>query len=64
MLDFDPDQRRMLMNKLPDAANLAVGALVFGQFIGARPVSWGLIAVGLWTWAALIGLALVIGRRH
>jgi len=30
-------QRRMLMDKLPDAANLALGGMVFGQFLGDRP---------------------------
>ena len=32
MVGLTTEQRRMLMDKLPDAANLALGALVFGQF--------------------------------
>ena len=32
MVGLTREQRRMLIDKLPDAANLALGGLVFGQF--------------------------------
>ncbi len=50
----------MLVDKLPDAANLAIGALVFGQLLGGELFSqWlALLGLGLWalfmTWAALL----------
>jgi hypothetical protein len=55
------EQRRMLIDKLPDAANLSLGALVFGQFLGERPFSIPLAILGLVTWAAFFGGAFVIG---
>ena len=39
MVRFTQEQRQMLIDKLSDAANLALGALVFGQFLGDRPFS-------------------------
>jgi hypothetical protein len=33
MLVLKDKQRELLANKLPDAGNLAVGALFFGQFL-------------------------------
>jgi hypothetical protein len=50
----------MIMDKLPDAANLALGGLVFGQFLGDRPFSPGVAVLGLGTWAVLVGCAFAI----
>jgi hypothetical protein len=46
----------MLADKLPDSANLALGALVFGQFL-ATSFSWMLAVVGVVLWALFMGLA-------
>jgi hypothetical protein len=62
MVRFSQKQRAMLLDKLADAANLALGALVFGQFLGDRPFSFGVAAFGLTAWFALLGWALVLGR--
>lgn len=40
----------MLGDKLPDAANLALGALVFAQFLEDRPFSRQLAAAGIGIW--------------
>ncbi len=59
MLILKGAQRAMFADKLPDAANLALGALVFGQFLGETfsPLM-AVSGVGLWAffmgWAALI----------
>jgi hypothetical protein len=53
----------MLMDKLPDAANLALGALVFGQFLGNRPFSPLVAAVGMVAWLALLAWALLLGQE-
>lgn len=45
----------MVAEKLLDAANIAIGGLVFGQFVSGQPFSIGLAGVGFWLW--LIGLA-------
>jgi hypothetical protein len=51
----------MLIDKLPDAANLALGALVFGQFVGDGPFSFPVAALGTVTWAVLLACAFVLG---
>lgn len=60
MLDLKQAQRDMLVDKLPDAANLAAGALFFGQFLGDRPFSLILAMSGIAAWAVLIVWALVL----
>jgi len=52
----------MLMDKLPDAANLALGGMVFGQFLGDRPFSPSLAAIGVAAWLALLGWAFRLGK--
>jgi len=63
MVELTSEQRQMLIDKLPDAANLALGALVFGQFLGDRPFSLGVATLGTGAWAVLLGAAFVLGRR-
>ncbi len=53
----------MLIDKLPDAANLALGALVFGQFLGDEPFSLVKAAGGLAGWFVLLGCAFALGGR-
>ena len=60
MIRLKSRQRTLLLEKVPDVANLAVGALVFGQFIGEQPFSIGLAFVGIATWSVLIAFPLVI----
>ena len=43
------------------AANLALAAMVFGQFLGGRPFSTTVAILGIATWAVLVGCAFVIG---
>ena len=62
MVRFSQKQRALLLDKLADAANLALGALVFGQFLGDGPFSFGVATFGLTAWAALLGWALFFGR--
>jgi hypothetical protein len=63
MLLFDDGQRALLADKLPDAANLAAGALFFGQFLSDRPFSLGMAIAGIASWAALVSWGLVLARR-
>ena len=64
MVGFTKEQRRMLMDKLPDAANLALGALVFGQFLQGRPFSRLLAAAGVAVWFGLLAWAMLLGREN
>ncbi len=63
MLRLNQRQRELLADKLCDAANLAAGALVFGQFL-APGFSAILAAAGLIAWVALIGWGLAVARRR
>lgn len=63
MLELNREQRAVLADKLPDAASVAAGALVFGQFLGDRPFSPGLALVGIGVWASLIVFSLALARR-
>ena len=62
MVGLTLEQRRMLIDKLPDAANLALGALVFGQFLQERLFSRWLAAAGVAIWLGLLGWAIFLGR--
>jgi hypothetical protein len=61
MLRWDQRQRAMFADKLPDVANLALGALVFGQFLGQQ---FSLLAAvtGLVLWVGLMGWAVHFAR--
>jgi hypothetical protein len=53
----------MLIDKLPDTGNLALGALVFGQYISDRPFSLRLAIVGCVGWVALFAWGLLLGEK-
>lgn len=62
MLRWNAEQRHVLVDKLPDAANLVVGALFVAQFLGDRPFSLALALSGIAAWAALMGFALNVAK--
>lgn len=57
MVELSTAQRAVLVDKLPDAANLAVGALFFGQFLSERAFSPYVALSGLTLWILLVGFA-------
>jgi hypothetical protein len=59
MLRLKRKQRQVLVDKVPDVANLVVGALFLGQFLSERPFSLMLALSGIAGWAVLIGLTLM-----
>lgn len=65
MLRFKPRQRAVIVEKLPDLANIIAGVFVIGQFVGDEPASLWLIAAGLAMWISLAVLTLVVaGGNH
>ena len=60
MLVLKPAQRALFAEKLPDAANLALGALVFGQLLGDDLFSPWIALVGLGLWIFFIGCAVIV----
>lgn len=63
MLELRTKQRAVLVDKLSDAANVAAGALVFGQFLGEHFFSWRVALAGIGVWLVLIGFAIALARK-
>lgn len=47
VIRFNEDHRRLYAYKLVDLANIAIGALVFGQILSERGVSFRVTLMGL-----------------
>ena len=60
MLRLTPQQRAVIVEKLPDLANLVAGVLVLGQFVGEEPASGWRMIVGIAIWAGIAGVTLLI----
>ena len=63
MLEWNKEQRRVLIDKLADAANVAAGGLLFGQFLSDRPFSTVTALCGIGAWVLLMGWSLHLARR-
>jgi len=63
MLDFNRRQRALAADKLLDVGNVAVGGMVFGQFLADRPFSIALAIVGLSVWVTLFVLSVALEGR-
>ena len=63
MLGLTREQRAMLAEKLLDLGNLFVGGFVIARALDDRPLSWSLLAIGLFSWLGFIGVALFIARQ-
>lgn len=44
---LDEKKKELLANKLLDLANIAAGALIFGQFLSESPVNKVLFVIGI-----------------
>lgn len=64
MLEFQSRQREVLVETLRELANIAVGALGFGQVLSDRPLSPVLALVGTGVWLGLLVGAMVFAREH
>ena len=62
MLRLRKRQRAILVEKIPDLANLAAAALIFGQFVSGQRFSLVIAVVGVLTWAGMIAWTLIIAR--
>ena len=57
-----PAQRAMFVDKLPDAANLALRGMVFGQYLAPR-TSLTLAAFGMALWGVLMAWAAFLAKE-
>ncbi len=60
MLRLTDAQRAVLVQAIPAVANLAVGAMVFGQFLRQQPFSTGLAAAGIAFWFVFVGVTVLL----
>ena len=63
MLELNREQRRVLTDKLPDGANIAAGALVFGQFLSSQTFSPLAALTGAGMWVILLAVALLLAKE-
>lgn len=63
MLEFSGRQREVLIDKLADAANLALGGLLFAQFVSGQSFSTRVAFAGLATWIGLRGWTMVLAKE-
>ena len=63
MLDLTPEQQQLLFDKLPDAANVILGAVVLGPFLGQGRFTISRVVGGLGLWLFAFGVCFVAGRR-
>jgi len=64
MLELSPAQRVLLAETLRDIANVAAGAMVFGQFLTERPFSPSLGVLGMAVWICLVVSAIAVAGRR
>ena len=64
MLRLKSGQRILLRDKLADAANVAIAALFFGQFLSEQPFSVVLAVIGLSSWAIMMAGALYFATEE
>jgi hypothetical protein len=57
MLQLSHRQRDLFAEKAIDLANIAAGALVFGQFLSEEGFRWSILAVGAMCYVFLIAFA-------
>lgn len=65
MVRFNDSRRAVLTQAFVAAANLGLGALVFGQFLREQPFSSGLAAagIGIWFWFVAMAVAVAGGKQ-
>lgn len=60
MVRLTDAQRTVLTQALPAVAHVALGALVFGQFLREQPFSFWLATAGLGIWLSCVSAAVAI----
>ena len=62
MLRLNDAQRTVLVQAFPAVAHLAVGGLVFGQFLSEQPYSVPLALIAVVGWLVCVSLAVIIAK--
>jgi hypothetical protein len=64
MLVFGERQRAVWIDTLSQAANVAAGGMLFGQFVSERPFSWSLACAGIGAWIVLLLWSTFLARNR
>ena len=64
MLELSEKRRAFIADKLADTANVAAGALVFGQFLADDVISPVRLLIGFGFWMTLMVCAVVLTERN
>ena len=61
-----PPRKELLAEKLLDVANIAVAAMIFGQFVSGQPfrVGVGVLAVVLWAFLYCVSYFYLLKERE
>ena len=62
MVVLSPQQRRIVAETLRDIANVAAGAMVFGQFVAGTTFSTRLALSGVVVWVVLVVCSIVAAK--
>jgi len=62
MLRLAQEQRKLLAETVRDIANIAAGAMVFGQFLGTEMFSLSTAVGGLVLWVGFVSWAIILAR--
>jgi hypothetical protein len=60
MIKLKREQRSLLAAKVADVANVAAGALIFGQALSGTAFSVKLAIVGIGAWLAMTAAAVIV----
>ena len=63
MVVLGKTRRALLARQVSDVANLAIAALVFGQFIGSRQLSVLPMVFGFGLWLILVAMAIGVAGK-
>ena len=64
MVRLKKEQRALLAETLRDIANIAAGAMVFGQFLADTMFSTGVAFGGLTLWVVFVGCAILLASER
>jgi hypothetical protein len=62
MLRLSERQRDVLIDNLPDTANLALGGMLFAQFVGGQMFSTLVALAGAVVWMVLMGSSIMLAK--
>jgi hypothetical protein len=60
MVRLNQKQRTALGETLRQVGNLSIAALVLGQFVGNRPLSWPVLGAGAGAWVGFVAAGILL----